>query len=389
MRRWPPWLHGVVAGVLVTGYTFYFIPLALATVAGIVIDLARRRPWAPTLLRPLVIGAVGLVVSAWYWLPLVALALAGAASENYQTGWFIQRHAEVVSPLDSSAAGLVMTVGVLYLVAAFRHRLAEGLLLAVVAGYVVLGAGLALTAVGAPVLVFKVDDYIRYGLLAAGVIGVVQLGGVLRRRLGEPEPRSAPARVTAVAVVLMSLAGALYFVDTWASGKPVAFAHATRLPGGALPRYGDEVPERYQSRRGAQDSVVEIARALGLGSADDRVVVTHRVDLLAVSPVHPFITWTRPYSNPFAEFDQRLALLQRMAASDAPELAELAADNGYGEIDAFVLDRRGDRWVLRVKVDDFPYGSRGLSVAFRAAQFDNPHWEVTRLDGTAVVDAVR
>lgn len=388
VRRLPAWVHGAIAGVLLTGYTFYFLPLAIATVVGMAIDLFRGRPWPRVLARPLVVTLVGLVVSAWYWLPFLVQRLQGTPMENYQTGWFIPRHTEVVSPLEVSGAGLVMLLGLVYLATAVtRHRAAEGLLLEAVAGYVIVGIGLVLTAAGSPILVFKANDYIRYVLVAAGVVGVIVAGRLVVQRAASHQIPPGVARAVPVAIAVMCLAGALHFVEEWTSGKPVLEAHATPLPDGSLPDHAGSVPD-HEAGPGPADPVVELRRELGITQGGSPVLVTDRVDLIATTAIHPFITWTRPYSNPFGQFDERLALLDEMAAGEASEVARLARENPFDEIDGFVLRKAAeDDWTYRVRVDNFPLGTRYRRIHFTPEHFDDPHWEVTELDQTVVVEA--
>ncbi|HET7327791.1 MAG TPA: arabinofuranosyltransferase [Nocardioidaceae bacterium] len=400
-RRWPVWLHGIVAGLLLTGYTFYFVPMALATVAGVVVDAVRGRAWWQSTVHGLAITGMGLVVSAWYWLPLALLRLQGEPTDDLQLRWFQPKHAEVVSPFEASALGVVMTLGVLVLAAAaVRHRVCEGLALAAGAGYAVLGGGLVLTALGKPVLAFKAEDFVVHVLVAAAAVGLVGAARVVAARVvgarvgpdrrGRMAQRRAVRRLAAAALTLICLSGALHYVDSWAQGRPVGLAHATALPDGSLPAHADEVDGNLPGTVQPQTSVAQITAALGIGPTDDPVVATTRVDLLATTAVHPFTTWWSIYSNPFGQFEARVRFLAELADSaDAAELARRAQHNPYDPIDGWVLRRRGDRWTYLVRVDNFPDGVRGRQITFDAAQFDHPHWEITKLGDVVVVTSLR
>jgi galactan 5-O-arabinofuranosyltransferase len=397
VRAWPTWLHGVVAGLLVTTYTFYFLPLAVATVMGILVDAVRRRPWVPQVGRVVVISVVGLVVSAWYWLPLALERLRGTPADDQQLRWFAPQHADVVSPFEVSALGALMVLGVVFMVAALpRSGTAAGLALVAVAGYVVLGVGLVITALGLPFLAFKTEVLVMYPLVAAGVLALLWSGRVVARRFAAAGyVTGAVPRIVVAALMVLCLAGALRFVDTWAQGRPVDLAHGTALPDGSQGRYADQVHRDELGQAGGfyhepEASVMEIMRALGIAPTDDPVIVTHRVDLLATTTIHPFTTWRSIYSNPFARFTERVQFLDTLSRTrDPEEFVRMTQQNPFDRIDGFVLARREGRWVAHVSVDDFPDGVRPRTFEFTAAQFDHPRWRVTQIGDFVVVTSLR
>jgi galactan 5-O-arabinofuranosyltransferase len=388
VRPWPPWFHGVIAGLLLTVFTFYFLPLAVATVVGLVIDLWRRRHWRAALGQPVVIVVVGLLVSSWYWWPLVSLRLQGAPMENYQLGWFGRQHTDIVSPLDEGAVGLVMAGGIVFLVATVRQRLSQGLLLAGFSGYAVLGGGLVLTAFGVPMLVFKAVDYITFIMLAAGILGIIRLGSALVRRRDEAVRAVAVASVV-VLLALVSLTGASKFTDSWTTGEAVVGAHATRLPDGSLPRHGETAVDQLGRAMGSPDGTDAILNALRVGPRDEPVLLvdSRYVVLFATTTVHPFVVWSRSYSNPFGQFDERIAMVRELSQRDPEGIVELAEDNPYDEIEGLVLRKDDDGWVYRYRTHHFPRGTVNREVRFRPEQFDHPHWEVEELESTVVVRA--
>jgi hypothetical protein len=344
-----------------------------------------------------VIVGVGLWMSAWYWWPFLRMRLAGDPFEDFQTRWFSDTYADVVSPLDVSLVGLLTAAGLFYLAAGgFRRTVGEGLLLTVLAGYAVLGGGLVLTALGMPILAFKATAFVVYVSTTAGIVGTCHLGqvvgGWVARRGIAARVAEIPQRAVAALLALVCLSAALLFVNTWGEGRTVAFAHATTLPDGTLPTDTGELAE--EDRRALphgtirQLSVNSILALLGTDPADTPVLVTDRVDVLATTATHPFVTWMSIYSNPFAQFDDRVAFLKTLAETEDPsDFAELARENPYDAIDGFVLTRGGAGWVLRVRVDDFPDGGRMERVVFSLDQFDRTVWDVRRFGDTVVVDA--
>jgi galactan 5-O-arabinofuranosyltransferase len=397
VRRIPAVVHGLIAGVLLTSYTFYFIPMAMATVAGLGLDIARRRAWLSSVLRMAIIVVVGLVVSAWYWWPFLRMRLAGVPFEDFQTRWFAEKHAEVVSPLEISVVGLLAVAGLVYLAAGgFRRRLGEGLLLTVLAGYIVLAGGLVITALGNPILAFKTTAFVVYVSSAAGIVGICHLGRVVggwaAGRGAAQRVAEVPQRAAAALLTLVCLAAALWFVNNWGQGQTVTFAHARTLPDGTQPTHADELTEEDEEALpyGMMPplSVDSILALLDTDPDDTPVLVTDRVDLLATTATHPFVTWMSIYSNPFGQFDDRVNFLKELSRTDDPaDFAERARDNPYDAIDGFVLTRGGGGWVLRVRVDDFPDGGMMERIVFDLDQFDRTVWDVRRFGDTVVVDA--
>lgn len=83
IRRWPAWAHGLVAGLMLSLYTAFFLPAAVATV-GISIWYIWKETWRPFFLRCLIIVAVGLIVWGWVWVPAMYERLTGPPFELFQ-----------------------------------------------------------------------------------------------------------------------------------------------------------------------------------------------------------------------------------------------------------------------------------------------------------------
>jgi galactan 5-O-arabinofuranosyltransferase len=378
-RAWPAWLHGVLAGLLLTTYSFYFLPLAVATVAGLVADLVRRRPWRPILVRYLVVAAVGLVVSAWYWLPLVLVRLRGIPADSLQMRWLDSHVIEVPLLSGGALGGGLVLLGIVYLVAAAGRRpVAEAVLLVALAAYVVIGGGLLLAVLNRPMLGWKADVLAVQALLIGGVLALFELGRLARRLAGSI---SLVDRALTALVTVTALAGTLHFVGTWVSGTPVVDAHITRLPNGSLPK-----PGRTAGQRRSWPSALQLRHALGGDVSTSSVVVTTNSTLFATTPIHLFTPAISIYSNPFGQFDARLRFLQRLAATrDPQQLTRLARHNSFDPIDAFILVRRQGGYAYQLSVDNYPNDARILSVIFHLRQFARSDWRITRLPGAAVI----
>jgi len=140
-------------------------------------------------------------------------------------------------------------------------------------------------------------------------------------------------------------------------------------------------------------SVAQVSRAwdrVAGGALDgDTVLVTARADLLATSPVHPFIAWKSIYSHPAGRFAERLALLRKLGrCADSPCAANLLRNNDFDRVDGLVLNASPGGLELPVAVDTFPNGWVLRPVTFSRHLFRAPDFAVRRV-GTVWVIALR
>jgi galactan 5-O-arabinofuranosyltransferase len=381
-RRWPIVVHGAIAGCLLMAYTYYFLPLALATVIGLVLDVVARREWRHRVARTAGIVGVGLVVSAVYWLPLVAFRLEGRPYDAWQLRWSAQGKTPLPLPLGFSVLGVVMAVGVVFLVLRTRrHPLAEGLALIVAGGYVMFLGGTALAVLGHPILAFKSAGLIQAGWAIAGVLGLAKLwqaiGAAAHR--GRLQKLTAPVSVALLAVLGMFSAGS--FVHLQVAGKPVAWAHNQPYPSGALPDFSTDPTLSHRP------SVHAVYRAVhaGLPVGCSPVVVTNRIDLLATTTLHPFTPWASIYSNPYGQFSQRLRFLRKLAGSHDPAaFARRLRHNRFSPIYAFVGRVRHGDLIYQVRFDNYPKRRRRLMVAFPVQLFGAGQFRVSRVSQVLV-----
>jgi galactan 5-O-arabinofuranosyltransferase len=380
VRAWPAWVHGILAGLLLLAYTFYFVPVALATLAGLAVDWWRGRPLRPTLLRGAWIVGVGLVVSAVFWLPTALYHLRGHPFENTQFQWNDATTVTLPSPLEFSVAGLVMTAGLVYLgLCAYRDRVAETLAVLTASVYLFYVIGFWLAALHHPILVFHAEPLLRYGLLAAGAVGAAAAAGWLRSRSLTP------------AVAVLVSAAVLYsatetYVGAWVTGRPVEAAHSTRLPTGGHTRYdppgankypGSGIPDSGPSAEQMYDVVMA-----GHPHSWRPVVLTAREDLPTLYPMYTFLHWASIYSNGFARYRDRAAFLGQLSRqTDPAEFARQARENEFDPIDVFVLRVDGGRLEWNYAIDNYPNRLAYHTIAFSRSQFDPRHFTVTEVGG--------
>jgi galactan 5-O-arabinofuranosyltransferase len=390
-RRWPPWSHGIVAGLLLLVHTFFFLPLAVATVMGVALDLIRRRPLALPLRQGLLLVAVGLAVSSPYWLGLIMERL-GSSSDDLHLRFSFDRAWIPSWPWPDDLAGGLGMAGVVWLVIRARaDRMAVGLSLALVAGYVTVMGGAVLEHLDVALLTFKADPFIVSVQAAAGVLGLVDATRHVARRLSRPI--AVPTVVGSLLTVLVVSPVALGFVGTWGTGDFALVAHHTRYPSGEWPaghRREDTVATPAFTIR--SDPPVEdvLAAWHDLAGGQDHsatVLVTTRVDLIATTTLHPFVTWKSIYSHPNGQFHDRIDLLQRVAAcTDSSCAAGLLRSNPFDVVDGLVLNRRGRDLVMPYEGDNFPGQPRREEVVFPAGLFRPPDFGVRSLGRVRVIE---
>jgi galactan 5-O-arabinofuranosyltransferase len=121
----------------------------------------------------------------------------------------------------------------------------------------------------------------------------------------------------------------------------------------------------------------------------EAVLVATRVDLLATTPVHGFVAPKSIYSHPNGRFEDRVALLEQVAACRSSGCAaRLLRGNDLDRVDGLVLHREGDALVLPLMVDDFPDRTRRVEIAFPDEVLRGPEFDRTEL-GRVVVVALR
>ncbi len=412
--RWPAWRLGVVLGLLLLVHTYWFLPFGVATLLALAWDAVRARsrpgiePRLP-LRRALAIGAVGLVLSAVSWVPVV-LARLRLPSDDLQMRYsYVGGNLPVIpSPLDASQAAGV--VGLAWLAWATWHRLrrhdlgdrtgemAGALGLALAGALVTLGLGALAERADIGFLAFKSRTAVMEVLLAAGVLGAADW---LRRWLGgRREGRSARAswlsRLAPVVITGAAAAGALYhFADVWVTGHYSLVAQTTRYPDGSMPT-GDPGQKPYIDILFVRQSDPPATAIRGAWRSlrpdvplSDAVLVSSQVDLMATTPVHGFMAYKSIYSHPNGRFADRVALLEEVAACPTSACAAgLLRDNDLDPVDGLVLQRDGSSLVLPFMVDDFPDRTRRAEVAFPDRVLTGPEFERVEL-GRIVVIALR
>lgn len=418
VRRWPWWVHGLLGGAILLTHTFYLLPLALATLAGWAVDLARRRRLELRPPRALGVVVIGLAVASPYWFPVVAARLAGAPSDDLQLRYTYPGANVPPWPVPTDAPGALGLIGVLWLAWAARgawhargagprtagrharntdqQRVAGALVLVLVGAWLTMLAGAIGVHFDIGLLAFKADEVVVLVMAATGAMGLLEAAravGARARRTGSRDRTGRAGQVLCgVAAAAAVVAVALHHAEHWVVGHPVASARTTLYPDGTRPEGGAGLqPTNGPAWVAPGDPSVAEVRAAWTGltgrpPGSGTVLVTTRVDLLATTPVHLFTTWKSIYSNPLGEFEARVTLLEEVAACpDSACAADLLTDNPYDRVDGLVLAREGEELVVPIMVDDFPDRSRTTALRFPEELFDGEAFTVSKVGRLVVV----
>jgi len=388
VAEWSFWRHGMVLGLLLLTHTFYFLPLAVATVLGMAVDLVVRRRLVLPLKRAVPIVVTGLVVAAPYWFGMVVERVRGTPADSLQLRHSYDGAYEPPLPASFHPADLLGALGLGWLLwSAWRwrrqgrpDRVAGALALALVGSYLTLLAGAVAARYDIGFLAFKTTPLLIAIQVTCGVLGLGSLLSWLLRR--STRQRVAPyVLVTAIGAALaMSLVGG--FTNHWIVSDRALKPQITRYPDGSWPegQAGLE-PFWYPARVDAGDpSVAEVVavwdHVSGALPRSETVLVTTRADLLATTPVYGFVPLKSIYSHPYAQFESRVAFLRRVAGCPDPRCAaELLRDNPYDSVDGLILERQGQVLSMPVYVDNFPDQTRLAPVEFSADLFRQPYFE--------------
>ncbi|WP_445259013.1 arabinofuranosyltransferase [Nocardioides aurantiacus] len=384
--------QGLVLGCLLLTHTYFFAPLALATLAGMAVDLVRRRTVHPRVGPGLVTALVAVVVAAPSWIGQAGLRVRGAPSDDLQLRWSPLGFDPPPVPWPVDARGVLEAAGVLWLLWAVRRdRLAEGLLVALGAAYLFCVGGQLLQP-GVAVLPEKTDELVEALLAASGVLAVAEVLGRQRSRL-RVRPTAAAGAALAV-VACLAVVGTAESLDRGVA-RPASAAQHVRYPDGRFPAGGPTPPNpRWHAwgvepgRSGASVATVAAAwqRLAGSPPGPEDVVASARADLAATVPVHLFVSWKSIYSHPQGRFAERLAVMERTAGCASSACAHaVLTDNDVEPVDGLVLNRDERGLYLSVAVDTFPEAWVRRTLRFDDRLFEGPGFVRERVDGGEVV----
>lgn len=363
---WPRWdarvllTFGIVGGLLFLTYYFWWFILIPTTLAVALLTRPARR----SLLRVAGIGAIMLIVSLPYTLPL-AMSFARYGIENWQAVFFTIEDFHSYAPWASlSVAGLLLLAGAVGLWR-FRHSayaLAAGLTL--IFCYAYQAANLAVTlAGGKSAMAAKPFLFLGGAALSAGTAyAAVAAGGWIDRRYGRP---ALDAAVLAALLLTAPLFPFGRFIE-----EPKTLGHLER----ALAPRGEIL-------------LAENIRAAVPDWRDRVWLSSGTASLNAYLPLYYFVAQSPHFSHQASRYSERFAAVRDLAAAeDAAAFDRLIAERT--DVSAMVLFKdpaRPESYPLFFWQDAYPNGGRDVRVDLRRSLIDEARWEKVKEDDDWVI----
>ena len=392
------WGAGTVLGLLLLCHTFFFAPLAVATVLGVLFDVLARRPRTLAWRQALGIVAVAAVVSVVSWLPQLALRLRGARSDNLQMRWSTVGFDVPFYPLHPTLASMTWIMGAVWIAASWRRSdVSRGLGLAVAASLTYTLLGQVAQGWGVAVLPEKAQELSQALLLAAGTLGLAAAAAQLRGQI----VRHWSGFPVKIAFFVPLMVVSVFGLSQWTSQhmqRPAGPAQHMRYPNGSWPSGGPPRPTSHWHPWGVspasdEPSAAEVERTwrelTGRSLQDRTVLISARADVLATSPAFTFVSWKSIYSNPLGQFVRRLDELRDLSAcSDSGCAHLLLSRDALEPVDGLILNRDEQGYYLTLTVDSFPNAWTSKTLHFRPELFLGPGFR-SRLLPDMVVISVR
>ena len=351
-----PMLLGAIGALMLVTYWYFFTVGMVALAVKLALDQIDGRLDGRQLRTTATVSAVTAVLSAWYWLPLVVSVAGADHPESLGNRWFSPSHPDLPLPmLDPSPAGVICLAGIVYLAFAYRRdAVARGLTVLLAGTYAWYLIGALAAEADHPLLTFRAKPLIPTILLTAGLLAIVRLADLAAPRLG----RNEITRVVVAVGVVSGVYAAHGFIDDVRDSSYSESARAATPP--------DESPPT--------PSAAELQHLIESRVGRHAVLLSGRIDVLALYPNHAFVAWDAHYAHPASEFGQRIDFLTELARSSDPStFRRLVQNNPYDTIDAFVLAEDGDDFVFTYGADAFPAGTRSTQIRFPKrlfAEFD-------------------
>ena len=346
-------LLGAVGALMLVTYWYFFTVGIVALAIKLVLDRIEDRLDGRQLGRTGTVFAVTVVLSAWYWLPLVVSTARAEHPESLGNRWFSPSHPNLPLPmLDPSPVGVLCLAGLLYLAVAYRRDpVARGLAILLAGTYAWYLIGALAAEADHPLLTFRAKPLIPTILLTGGLLAVVHVTELARPHIDRHELSQGFAAVGVLAGVYVAHG----FIDDVRDSSYSESARAAAAP--------DQTPPT--------PSAADVQHLIESHVGRHAVLLSDRVDILALYPNHAFVVWDAHYAHPASEFGQRIEFLTELAHSSDPRaFRQSLQNNPFGEIDAFVLNEDGDDLVFTYGADAFPWGTRSTQIRFPTSLFD-------------------
>ncbi|RVW00121.1 galactan 5-O-arabinofuranosyltransferase [Rhodococcus xishaensis] len=381
---------GLFLGVAAAFYTLYlgFAAFAVTLMALVAAGLAIRaqgswRAAIDPLLRLAATAAIAVAIALTVWLPYLLQALRGSpADSGTATHYLPDAGARLPLPMfQFSLAGGLCLLGTIWLVSrVMTSRRAQALGIGVIGIYLWALMSMALTALGATLLSFRLEPVLILLLGTAGVFGFFEFSRWIVLATSE-NPR------VKASIVVIGLAGLVAFVqnipNVLASDITVAYTdtdgdgvRADKRPPGAAAYYAD---------------VDRIITELRPGERHDTIVLTSDTSFLSFYPYFGFQALTSHYANPLAHFRERAEAIESWTDLETPDQLIAALDEApWRPPDVFLFRKSADGYTLRLAEDVYPNhpNVRRYTVTFPAELFDDPRFTIDDVGPFVIVTRV-
>ncbi len=391
------WLAaGILGGVQILLYPPYLMFSALGILALIVL-VARSAPARGPYLRHVGgVVAVSLLVSSWYFVPvLVSAAAHGAQVFAFPYANPVPNAANpfpflsLATPLD-----VLTAIGVLGLVW-YRRRAwwALPLIMLTLSAYVYrFGAQAIFVGTGNTLLFASTTVLATAALTTAGVLTLARAVPAVLKRMSAAEPPG--LRTFALVVVVVWAATSAWY--EWIPGAPTvsspvfnpaltssyneaSAAFRQPLPDGSYSRYA---PAGGRLRWFPVDPIVRDVHSV-LGPGARPVTLSTSEQLFATEPLPGFIAVDPTAAAGTSRWSSRFAALRELSrVTNASAFGRASAHTADGPIDVFILRAAGSTW-------DWTADDQRGTVRFKPNQFASPTFAIFRDLPSGLVMAVR
>ena len=341
--RWTLLGIGAYLGFAAVTYTLYFgfsvlLTVAMAIVLGVLRVRRGERTWPVArdqFWRLVPIGAVSLVIALLVWVPYLLstnflLSSPPSAAQRYFPG----ASAFLPAPMmEADAYGAICLAGLAWLLLRFRrHEIAAALLCVTAAVYAWFGLSALALFANTSLLPFRLHPVIELVLATAGIFGLAELLGYLRRTTLAQRAVSLTAFV-----VVLGLVSAISLENRALQGNlagGIQLAYENHYPNGT-----NALGASDPSQDGAHNDelITAIDELTGRQPADNIVLSTH-FEPLVFEPYWGFQHKTPHYASPLAHYDQRNATITDWSkAQDSQELLDKIDSGVFAAPNVFVL----------------------------------------------------
>lgn len=410
--RWTLIGIGAYLGFAAITYTLYFgfavlLTVAMAVVLGVQRVRSGERTWPVVrdqFWRLVPIGLVSLVIALLVWVPyLLATNFMLNSPSSAAQRYFPGASAFLPAPMmEADAFGAICMIGLAWMLLRFRrHQIAAALLCVTAAVYAWFGLSALALFANTSLLPFRLHPVVELVMATAGIFGLAELLGYLRRTsIGQRA-----VSLTAFVVVL-GLIGAVSLENRALQGNlagGIQLAYENPYPNGA-----NAMGQTDSSTDGAYNGeLITAIDELSGRPPEDNIVLSAHFDPLVFQPYWGFQHKTPHYASPVAHYDQRNATITEWSkAQDSQQLLNMIDSSEFAGPNVFVLrnpegtdanidpatkeqvtPETSDDFTFTVRADAFPHmpGHHAYQAHFDPVLFHSPEFTHSQVGPFTVI----